>query len=61
MEMSECHLKYFGGSNQEHKQLIVELDKEFIRDPNKNLVIAVRDKRTVDSPSTKRFELRRHW
>ena len=56
----------FGGqattseSHGERKQIIVDLDNEFIRNPNKNLVIAVRDiKANSNSPSTT-FETRRH-
>ena len=42
------------------KQIVVDLDKEFIRNPNKNLVIAVRDiKANSNSPSTT-FQTRRH-
>ena len=50
--------EYFGVTNQQHKQLIVELDTPFVRDPSKNLVIAVRDNEGGAQASSKRFELR---
>ena len=35
--------EYYGVGTGQHKQLIVELDTPFVRDPSKNLVIAVRE------------------
>ena len=48
----------FGQGSNEHKQLIVELDTPFVRDPSKNLVIAVRDNEGGAQASSKDFELR---
>jgi uncharacterized protein (TIGR02145 family) len=48
----------FGQGSNEHKQLVVELETPFIRDPSKNLVIAVRDNEGGAQASTKDFELR---
>ena len=44
----------------ERKQIIVDLDKEFIRNPDMNLIIAVRDNNgTITPQDLTRFETRR--
>ena len=50
--------EYYGVGTGQHKQLIVELDTPFVRDPSKNLVIAVRDNEGGAQASSKNFELR---
>ena len=50
--------EYYGVGTGQHKQLIVELDTPFVRDPSKNLVIAVRDNEGGAQASSKDFELR---
>ena len=43
----------FYGLIEDYNQIVVDLDKEFIRNPNMNLVIAVRDiKANSNNPST---------